>query len=120
MFRRIVILSFSLIAYLVVVYYQVDAQQAPSAGVQPGARSRGPIVPTPPPLFFKETWRIVCTSRDRCWRGRRHQPKSRIQDVRAISNGHGSGQANLDISGPPGPVNIWTGMCMTPFCRNFT
>jgi hypothetical protein len=56
---RIVIAFFSLTACLVVAY-QVDAQQAPSAGAQsPEARGRGPGAPAPPPLFFKETWRIV-------------------------------------------------------------
>jgi hypothetical protein len=57
MFRRIWIVLFSLISCLVV---QVAAQQPPSAAAQPaGARGRGPGAPASPPLFFKETWRIV-------------------------------------------------------------
>ena len=99
-----------------VVVYQVDAQQAPSAGAQPpGARGGGPSVPTPPPLFFKETWRIMGA------------PHAIAPGEVVVTNpnlefkmyGPSAMAADPDkriwISGPPGPVNIWTGMCTTPF-----
>ena len=106
MFRRIVFAIFSLIACLVVAY-QVDAQQAP--------RGRGPSVPTPPPLFFKETWRIMGA------------PHAIAPGEIVVTNpnlefkmyGPSATASDPDkriwISGPPGPANIWTGMCTTPF-----
>jgi hypothetical protein len=115
MFRRIVFAFFSLTACLIVAH-QVDAQQAPSAGAQPPeARGRGPSVPTPPPLFFKETWRITGA------------PHAIAPGEVVVTNpnlefkmyGPSATASDPDkriwISGPPGPANIWTGMCTTPF-----
>jgi len=105
MFRRIVIVLFSLIACLVVAY-QVAAQQAPSAAAQ---------TPAPPPLFFKETWRIV---------GPAHAiaPNEVVvtnPNLELKLYGPSATASDTDkriwISGPPGPPNIWTGMCTTPF-----
>ena len=84
MFRSIVIAFFSLTACLVVAY-QVDAQQAPSTGAQPpGARGRGPSVPTLPLLFFKETWRIRVHLMRSLLARSSSPPKPRIQDVWAV------------------------------------
>jgi hypothetical protein len=115
MFRRIVIAFFSLTACLVVAY-QVDGQQAPSAAAQPSeTRGRGPSVPTPLSLFFKETWRIagaphaiapgevVVTNPNLEFK--MYGPSAKASDP----------DKRIWISGPPGPVNIWTGMCTTPF-----
>jgi hypothetical protein len=115
MFRRNVIVLFSLIACLV-VEYQVAAQQAPSAAAQPvGARGREPGTPAPAPLFFKETWRIV---------GPAHAiaPNEVVvtnPNLELKLYGPSATASDPDkriwISGPPGPPNIWTGMCTTPF-----
>ena len=112
MFRRIVFAIFSLIACLVVAY-QVDAQQAPSADAQPpGTRGGGPSVPNPPPLFFKEIWRITGA------------PHAIAPGEVVVTNpnlefkmyGPSATASDPDkriwISGQP--VNIWTGMCATP------
>jgi hypothetical protein len=115
MFRRIWIVLFSLISCLV-VEYQVAAQQPPSAAAQPAdARGRGPGAPAPPPLFFKETWRIV---------GPAHAiaPNEFVvtnPNLELKLYGPSATASDPDkriwISGPPGPPNIWTGMCTTPF-----
>jgi hypothetical protein len=115
MFRRIWIVLFSLISCLV-VEYQVAGQQPPSAAVQPaGARGRGPGAPAPPPLFFKEAWRIV---------GPAHAiaPNEVVvtnPNLELKLYGPSATASDPDkriwISGPPGPPNIWTGMCTTPF-----
>jgi hypothetical protein len=115
MFRRIWIVLFSLISCLV-VEYQAAAQQQSSAATQPaGARGRGPSAPAPPPLFFKETWRIV---------GPAHAiaPNEVVvtnPNLELKLYGPSATASDPDkriwISGPPGPPNIWTGMCTTPF-----
>ena len=115
MFRRIWIVLFSLISCLV-VEYQVAAQRAPSAAAQPAdARGRGPGAPAPPPLFFKETWHTV---------GPAHAiaPNEVVvtnPNLELKLYGPSATASDPDkriwISGPPGPPNIWTGMCTTPF-----
>jgi hypothetical protein len=115
MFRRIVIVLFGLIACLVLAY-QVAAQQTASAGGQPpGGLGRGSGVAPPPPLFFKETWKlmgpphaiapgeVVVTNANLEFR--MYGPSATASDP----------DKRIWISGPPGPVNIWTGMCTTPF-----
>lgn len=114
MFRGIVIVFSSLTAWLVVAY-QVGAQQAPSGAQLPAARGRGERAPAPPPLFFKETWRIT---------GAPHaiapgevvvtnpNLEFKMYGPSAIAS---DPNKRIWISGPPGPPNIWTGMCNTPF-----
>ena len=115
MLRQIATVLFGLIACLA-IEYQVGAQQAPPSAAQPtSARGRGPAAPVPPPLFFKETWHIV---------GPAH---AIAPDEVVVTNpnlelklyGPSATASDPDkriwISGPPGPPNIWTGMCATPF-----
>jgi hypothetical protein len=115
MFRRIVIVLFGLIACLVLAY-QVAAQQTASAGgPPPGGGGRGSGVAPPPPLFFKETWKlmgpphaiapgeVVVTNANLEFR--MYGPSATASDP----------DKRIWISGPPGPANIWTGMCTTPF-----
>jgi hypothetical protein len=114
MFRPIVMGLFGLI-FSVGLVFQSAAQQAPSSGAQPpGGRGRGPGAP-PPPLFFKETWRIT---------GAPHAIATGevvVTDPNLELKMYGPSATAADpdkriwISGPPGPVNIWTGMCTTPF-----
>jgi hypothetical protein len=59
MLRRIVFLLFGLVACAGYAY-RLAAQQAPSSGAQPAARGgRRPGAPVPPPLLFRETWRLM-------------------------------------------------------------
>jgi hypothetical protein len=104
MFRPIVVGLFGLIFYAGV-----------SAAQPAGGRGRGPGVPPPPPLFFKETWRIMGA------------PHAIAPGEIVVTNPnlelktYGPSATAADpnkriwISGPPGPANIWTGMCATPF-----
>jgi hypothetical protein len=115
MFRTIVVGLFGLIL-CVGLALEGAAQQAPSSGAQPPvARGRGPGLPTPPPLFFKETWRIT---------GAPHAiapGEVVVTDPNLEFKMYGPSATASDpnkriwISGPPGPANIWTGMCTTPF-----
>jgi hypothetical protein len=118
MFRPIVVALSGLILY-VGFAYEGAAQQAPSSVAQPppGARGRGGEhgAPPPPPLFFKETWRMM---------GRAHAiaPGEIVVtnpnlEFRAYGPCATAADPNkrIWISGPPGPRNIWTGMCTTPF-----
>jgi hypothetical protein len=115
MFRRIVIVLFALIICAGLAFEGV-AQQAPSSPAQPAAgRGRGPGVPSSPPLFFRETWKlmgpphaiapgeVVVTNPNLEFRA--YGPSATASDP----------DKRIWISGPPGPVNIWTGMCATPF-----
>src|SRR5215469_11371900 len=115
MFRPIVVGLFGLI-FCVGLAFEGAAQQAPSAGTQPTrGGGRGPGVPSSPPLFFKETWRlmgpphaiapgeVVVTSAN--LELKMYGPSATASDP----------DKRIWISGPPGPVNIWTGMCTTPF-----
>lgn len=114
MFRRILLLV--LIAGMGLGYRMAAQQSPPDAARSAAGRGRGSeAAPAPPPLFFKETWK-------------------RTGPAHAIAPGEVVvGNPNLElkmygpsatasdpnkriwISGPPGPVNIWTGMCTTPF-----
>jgi len=78
------------------------AQQAPSSARQPS-------------LFFKETWRIM---------GPAHAiapGEVVVTNANLEFKAYGPSATAADpdkriwISGPPGPANIWTGMCATPF-----
>ena len=114
MFRPIVVaLSGSILC--VGLALEGAAQQAPSAGAQrAGGRGPGPGL-SPPPLFFKETWRLM------------GPPHAIAPGEVVVTNAtlelkmYGPSATASDpnkriwISGPPGPVNIWTGMCTTPF-----
>jgi hypothetical protein len=115
MFRPILVDLFGL-AFCVGLAFEGAAQQAPSPGAQPlGGRGRGPGPPTPPPLFFKETWQLM------------GPPHAIAPGEVAVTNPnlelkmYGPSATAADpnkriwISGPPGPANIWTGMCTTPF-----
>ena len=114
MFRRIVIVLFGVTACLVLAH-GIAAQQAPAGGQPAGRGGRGPGVPSSPPLFFKETWRlmgpphaiapgeVVVTSAN--LELKMYGPSATASDP----------DKRIWISGPPGPVNIWTGMCTTPF-----
>lgn len=115
MFRPIVVaLSGSILC--VGLAYDGAAQQAPFSGAQPpGGRGRVPGPPPPPPLFFRETWQLM------------GPPHAIATGEVVVSNtnlelkmyGPSAMASDPDkriwISGPPGPVNIWTGMCTTPF-----
>lgn len=115
MFRPILVDLFGL-AFCVGLAFEGAAQQAPSPGAQPlGGRGRGPGPPTPPPLSFKETWQLM------------GPPHAIAPGEVAVTNpnlelkmyGPSAPAADpnkrIRISGPPGPANIWTGMCTTPF-----
>src|SRR5579871_5259303 len=113
MFRPIVIALSGLILYGGLAY-EGAAQQAPSSAPQPPA-GRGPVAASSPPLFFKETWRIM---------GPAHAiaPGEIVvtnPNLELKMYGPSATAADPDkriwISGPPGPTNIWTGMCATPF-----
>jgi hypothetical protein len=114
MFRRIVTVLFGLIACAGLAY-QVAGQQPPSVGAQPagaGGRARGAAPPSPPSLFFKETWRpmgaphaiapgeVVITNAN--FEFKMYGPSATASDP----------DKRIWISGQP--VNIWTGMCATP------
>src|SRR5690348_7586067 len=108
MFRRIVIVLFGLIVCAGLAF-EVAAQQPPAG------RGRGPAAPSPPPLFFKETWKIVGPAHaiapgevvvmNSNLEFRMYGPSATASDP----------DKRIWISGPPGPTNIWTGMCATPF-----
>lgn len=115
MFRPILVDLFGL-AFCVGLALEGAAQQAPSPGAQPlEGCGRGPGPPTPPPLFFKETWQLM------------GPPHAIAPGEVAVTNPnlelkmYGPSATAADpnkriwISGPPGPANIWTGMCTTPF-----
>jgi hypothetical protein len=115
MFRRIVTVLFGLIACLVLAY-DMAAQQTASAGGQAPARGgRGSGAAAAPPLFFKETWKLM------------GPPHAIAPGEVVVTNAnlefkmYGPSATASDpdkriwISGPPGPANIWTGMCTTPF-----
>src|SRR5690348_1663736 len=115
MFRPIVVALFGLIVYLGLAS-EGAAQQAPSSAAQPpGGRGRGPGVPAPPPLFLKEAWRLMgpphaiapgeVVVANPNLEFRMYGPSATASDP----------DRRIWISGPPGPVNIWTGMCTTPF-----
>src|SRR5689334_11776748 len=109
MLRRILILPLSLLACLLIEHH-ISAQQPPPAG----ARGRE-AAPAPPPLFFKETWHIT---------GPAHaiapnevvvtNPNLELKLYGPSATASDPNQ-RIWISGPPGPTNIWTGMCATPF-----
>ena len=115
MFRPIVVGLFGWI-FCVGLAFEGAAQQVPSAGAPPTrGGGRGSGVPSPPPLFLKETWRlmspphaiapgeVVVTNPNLEFR--MYGPSATASDP----------DKRIWISGPPGPVNIWTGMCTTPF-----
>ena len=115
MFRPILVDLFGL-AFCVGLAFEGAAQQAPPPGAQPlEGCGRGPGPPTPPPLFFKETWQLMAP------------PHAIAPGEVAVTNPnlelkmYGPSATAADpnkriwISGPPGPANIWTGMCTTPF-----
>ena len=113
MFRPIVVVLSGLVLCAGLAF-EGAAQQAPSAGAQrAGGRGPGPGL-LPPPLFFKETWRLM------------GPPHAIAAGEAVVTNAnlelkiYGPSATASDpdkriwISGPPGPVNIWTGMCTTP------
>jgi hypothetical protein len=115
MFRPIIVALSGLILYLGLAY-DGAAQQTSSAGAQPpGGRGRAPGPPNSPPLFFRETWQLM------------GPPHAIAAGEVVVGNtnlelkmyGPSATASDPDkriwISGPPGPVNIWTGMCTTPF-----
>ena len=115
MFRPIVV-GLSGWIFCVGLAFEGAAQQVPSAGAPPTrGGGRGSGVPSPPPLFLKETWRlmgpphaiapgeVVVTNPNLEFR--MYGPSATASDP----------DKRIWISGPPGPVNIWTGMCTTPF-----
>ena len=114
MFRRFVIVLFTLLASAGPAY-QAAGQQPPSVGAQSpttGGRGRGAAPPPPPSLVFKEPWRLM---------GAAHAiaPGEVVvtnPNLELKMYGPSATAADPDkriwISGPP--VNIWTGMCATP------
>jgi hypothetical protein len=104
-FRHILIVLFGLIACLALAH-RTAAQQATLAAGPPGAGGRGPGVPSPPPLFFKETWKIkgpahaiapgevVVTNANLEFR--MYGPSATASDP----------DKRIWISGPPGYVNV--------------
>ena len=115
MFRRVAIILSGVIACLSLAY-QGAAQQPPSSGAQTkagGGRGPGLAPVPPPPLFFRETWRlmgpphaiapgeVVVTSANLEFKA--YGPSATASDP----------DKRIWISGPP--ANIWTGMCTTPF-----
>jgi hypothetical protein len=119
MFRGIMIVLLAVIVCAGLAF-EGAAQQAPSSGAQSaGGRGRGPGAPSSPPssppLFFKETWKLM------------GPPHAIVPGEVVVTNpnlefkmyGPSATASDPDkriwISGPPGPVNIWTGMCTTPF-----
>src|SRR5215475_14163370 len=115
MFRGIVIVLFGLIPCLALAYQAAAQQTASAGGRPPGGGGRGSGVAPPPPLFFKETWKVM------------GPPHAIAPDEVVVINAnlefrmYGPSATASDpdrriwISGPPGPANIWTGMCTTPF-----
>jgi hypothetical protein len=115
MFRPILVGLFGLV-FCVGLAFEGAPQQAPSSGAQPpGGLGRGPGPPPPPPLFFKETWQLM------------GPPHAIAPGEVVVTNPnlelkmYGPSATAADpnkriwISGPPGPVNIRTGMCTMPF-----
>lgn len=111
MFRRILIVLFGFIVCAALAC-QLAAQQPPAAQHSAGA-SRGRALPAPPPLFFKESWKLV---------GPPHaiapgevvvtSPNLELKLYGPSASASDPNQ-RIWISGPP--TNIWTGMCATPF-----
>jgi hypothetical protein len=114
MFRPVVVPLSGLLLYAGLAY-EGAAQQAPSSAVQPEGRGRGHGAPSPPPLFFKEAWQLTgpphaiapgeVVVANPNLEFRLYGPSATASDP----------NKRIWISGPPGPPNIWTGMCTTPF-----
>ena len=114
MFRPMVVALSGLILYGGLAF-EGAAQQAPSPAAQRSGRSGREGGPPPPPLFLKETWQtmgpahaiapgeVVVTNPNLEFKA--YGPSATASDP----------NKRIWISGPPGPRNIWTGMCTTPF-----
>jgi len=116
MSRKYLILLFGLFISAGAVYQAAPQSQSPAGTAQPprgGAGGRGRGAAVPPPLFFKETWRL-------------NGPAHAIAPAENVVT-----NANLELKlyGPSAtaadpdkriwisgqPANIWTGMTTTPF-----
>jgi hypothetical protein len=114
MVRRYLIIFFGSIALSGVTYPTMAQAPAPTPGAQAqrgGGRGRGGV--PPPPLFFKETWRL---------NGAAHAiapGENVVTNPNLELKLYGPSAAASDpdkriwISGQP--ANIWTGMTTTPF-----